>query len=609
MQKKRALRLAHSLLAASVFAGFLSIASDARADMYGMVIGIDKYTNNGVLDSLDGAVNDAKDIENALKVSGAKEVKLLLDKDANRDNILKSWDELLKKSQPGDLIVFSYAGHGSREDEHVKGSEATGKDSVFVLGGFNWEGAGTYERIIDDEVAVMLQKALGQDRTVIMVADSCHSGTMTRGGKPLVKHKTRFGKYPTIKDDKLKIEPSQVGEKDLEDQTKLLYIGAVQDNEQSPEFDIDGQTRGALSWSFAKALRGGADSDKDGKVTGDEIKQYVTEAIRMQTEGLQHPSVPGRTRGGIEISLGQSAKSEQAKKAASAPMEIAKKPPAIRLAILKSKESPESLAAKLKGVTLVEPPAEAQPVVFTRGRGRVDDAAASAPAAAKVPASDGTAKAAVKPGEPVDLTWDLEEKVVRTALGDVAAHIESSGDAPVLTRGRGRVEDNAAPAGGDSAKLPDVQKVVDKWRAVEVIKQLSDGKSLSISLKPHDGVHPLGAKMTYMIGGHEQKFFTLFNLAADGTVNFLYPLDDGKIKDPLEIPLGKPYNLVLKAEPPLGSDHVVAIASSAPLTGLHQAMKPLDGKPEAEKVLGLLHTHLAGKEYKMGIHGSYTGNK
>ena len=112
----------------------LFAASSVRAEVYGLVVGIDKYKH---LPSLAGAVNDARDIDNALRTMGAKKVIMLLDGEATRDKILQSWRELTDEAAPGDTIVFSYAGHGGQEPERVVGSETDRLDETFQLAGFN----------------------------------------------------------------------------------------------------------------------------------------------------------------------------------------------------------------------------------------------------------------------------------------------------------------------------------------------------------------------------------------------------------------------------------------------------------------------------------------
>ena len=81
---------------------------------------------------------------------------------------------------PGDTLVLAYAGHGGQEPERVLGSERDGQDKVLLLGGFRSAGAGTRERICDDELNQWFSDAGGQGLPVVFVADSCHSGTLTR---------------------------------------------------------------------------------------------------------------------------------------------------------------------------------------------------------------------------------------------------------------------------------------------------------------------------------------------------------------------------------------------------------------------------------------------
>ena len=85
------------------------------AELYGLVVGVDDYV--GTANDLDGAVNDANDVAQALHRLGAREVIRLVNGDATKDRVAASWQDLLGKAKGGDNIVFSYEGHGSQEPE------------------------------------------------------------------------------------------------------------------------------------------------------------------------------------------------------------------------------------------------------------------------------------------------------------------------------------------------------------------------------------------------------------------------------------------------------------------------------------------------------------
>src|SRR5690348_5785002 len=91
----------------------VSLARQQRA----LVIGIDKYreTSRSPFPELDGCKNDAlsmKILINARYNFSNENIKALYNEQATRENILKSLNELLNKSQKGDIAVIFYAGHG-----------------------------------------------------------------------------------------------------------------------------------------------------------------------------------------------------------------------------------------------------------------------------------------------------------------------------------------------------------------------------------------------------------------------------------------------------------------------------------------------------------------
>ncbi len=271
----------------------------AMAAIKGLIIGIDKYVNLGPQNQLNGAVNDARDIAQALGKAGAKDITLLVNSDANKAQIGEDWAKLVGRSQPGDTLVFSYAGHGSREPK-PGGADKNGEkyNENFILAGFAPHGKQSGERIIGYEMNAWLKLADDKGIKTIFIADSCHSGHMYRsiGADNGVHY--RFLTIPKITDDQLKLPPPTVANATPADFEHLTFVGATDDAHTIPEVRIGNQMRGALSYSFARAIEGGADRNHDGEITQEELVSYLVPKIFQLVQGQQNPQVlPIRTRG------------------------------------------------------------------------------------------------------------------------------------------------------------------------------------------------------------------------------------------------------------------------------------------------------------------------
>lgn len=515
------------------------------ADFYGLVIGIDQYKN---VNPLDGAVNDANILADSLTKIGAKKVKLLLNEHANRNEIKGAWEELTKEAKDGDTIFFSYAGHGAQENERVPNTEADGLDEFYVLANFDATGPGTYERILDDDLQEWFSKV--PNLNVILVSDSCHSGTMTRGYK---KSNLKYRKIPqqTISNDAL---PLSDNKKVIDErQTKLKNVvsfSAVPDYEEVPEVRIGSEQHGALSWHLAQGLLGFADKNKDGNVDLAEIKDYLIERVRMETEGQQHPQI-NFTDNKPLVALKASAfiAKKQSSNADGLP-----------ISVTQPTAQSSNVLAQLKWVKVV---------------------------------TDSSAL----------LIWDTEENVLKNRFSDVVYNVVAGNSTRAFKRSN---VPEAAPAAGDDG-VKGVQAVVDKFLLVEKAKALSDA-TLKIALKPDDKLHANGENLTFVTENLRYPNFTLFNLATDGTVNFLYP--SAELKDPLQVPTNKPYSLNLTVSAPFGADNFIVIASGEPLTALHETLKKLDGKPiELEALSTALTNGLNGNHYQIGTHASFTVEK
>jgi hypothetical protein len=279
------------MLVMAVLCVCASTVFPVQAAYHGLVVGINKYPHT---QNLSGAVNDARDIADGLKVFGVRDIIMLLDREATREAIIRAWENMLAQSRRGDTIIFSYAGHGGQEKEKVPGSEKDGKDESLLLGGFNPKTkAGLHQRILDNEINSWFKKADRKGVKVIFIADACHSGGATRSLDGRVAVGFRSGPPYSIDDEEEELSAEAVTgaairENDL---SNLLLLAATQEQRRSPEVLINGRYRGALSRAFGQALRGEADVNKDGVTSRFELDNYIRANVRNWTDTRQTPEI------------------------------------------------------------------------------------------------------------------------------------------------------------------------------------------------------------------------------------------------------------------------------------------------------------------------------
>ena len=112
---------------------------------------------------------DANDMRDLAKARGIK-ASVLLTRDATRTRTLAGIRAAAKALKAGDLFFLSYSGHGGQVED-VSGEDETDKlDETWCL----FDG-----QLIDDELYFELTKFKKGVR-IIVLSDSCHSGTVTR---------------------------------------------------------------------------------------------------------------------------------------------------------------------------------------------------------------------------------------------------------------------------------------------------------------------------------------------------------------------------------------------------------------------------------------------
>ena len=131
---------------------------------------------------LSSCENDA-DIMQAIAGSRGFETLQLKTEQATRDNVREAILAAARELAAGDMFLITYSGHGGQVRD-VDGDEADGKDDTWCL----YDG-----QFLDDELHVLFSE-FAQGVRLLVLSDSCHSGTMLKGDAPPRRH-------PEIVDD------------------------------------------------------------------------------------------------------------------------------------------------------------------------------------------------------------------------------------------------------------------------------------------------------------------------------------------------------------------------------------------------------------------------
>ena len=136
-----------------------------------LCIGINDYP--GTQSDLAGCVNDAGDWASELTARGFA-VASLIDAQATHAAMTEAINSLIHFARSGDTLVITYSGHGTWVPDS-SGDEADGRDE-----GLCPYDVGTVGPLIDDQIRQMFG-ARSPGVRIILISDSCHSGSVTRG--------------------------------------------------------------------------------------------------------------------------------------------------------------------------------------------------------------------------------------------------------------------------------------------------------------------------------------------------------------------------------------------------------------------------------------------
>ena len=238
-----------------VIVGNVNVNESSEIKIWSVVIGVSRYEHMPILSYTD---DDAYQLYAFLKSpeGGAlpdEQIKVLVDEDATRYNIIRVMRQTLLQADANDVILFYFSGHG------LQGSFLPSD-----YDGFN-------NRLTHEEVRDIMLESKAKHKLVL--ADACHSGSIQTLKKPV---QDALDKYYQA------FEQSQGG---------IALFMSSKGEEYSLE---DGGLRsGVFSYFLIQGLKGAADNNLDRIVSILELYDYVYTKVRMYTAGAQTPTLTG----------------------------------------------------------------------------------------------------------------------------------------------------------------------------------------------------------------------------------------------------------------------------------------------------------------------------
>lgn len=217
--------------------------------------------------------------------------RVILNHGVTHDAVQQAITSWLAQAPEGSTVLIYYSGHGSRTKDQ-NGDEQDGYDETLVP----WDYGTKHQFIVDDELHRWLS-LLKADK-VILIFDSCHSGTMERGvyTARLVNTGARVIE-PPLTDGLVSDLVPTAGSRGT--WWKNFVITACKPNEaawESPRLQ-----NGALTYYLMEALKGKGDINGDGWVTTQEAYEYAAKMVTLEFP-KQHPQVADSIKEAVRLS-------------------------------------------------------------------------------------------------------------------------------------------------------------------------------------------------------------------------------------------------------------------------------------------------------------------
>ncbi|MBU6340772.1 MAG: caspase family protein [Bacteroidetes bacterium] len=244
-----------------------SSAANIYADVkvWAVVVGVASYDHMPVLRYTD---DDAYRFYAFLKSleGGAlpdEQLRILIDEEATRENILETLNIIFESAGPNDLVIFYFSGHG-----------LNGSFLPIDFDGYN-------NKIAHEEIAAIFAKS--KARFKLCLADACHSGSLLA---------MRGETEPTLVQYYAALSKSVSG-------TALI----MSSKSEETSLESSGLRQGVFSHFLIRGLKGEADVNHDKIVSVQEIFNFIYTNVRDYTGNRQSPVIKGNYDPNMPVSV------------------------------------------------------------------------------------------------------------------------------------------------------------------------------------------------------------------------------------------------------------------------------------------------------------------
>ncbi len=255
---------------------FGSVAAQDLPKTYAIVVGISAYENTKI-PALQFANRDAESFYNYLQSNEggsvpSNNIELLINEKATTAAVYNAVYKLTQAAQKADKVYFYFSGHGDLEN-------VTMYNNGFLIC-YNSPPANYVNMAFSidylNQIANTLSVQTGAD--VVLITDACHSGKITAESQ----------KKNTLLAAQL-----------LKAEDKEMRIASCKADELSQENILWGGGRGVFSYYLLKGMKGAADKNDDDKVSSEELRNYLSNALKAdpilrQNNIVQTPVVSGK---------------------------------------------------------------------------------------------------------------------------------------------------------------------------------------------------------------------------------------------------------------------------------------------------------------------------